>query len=62
MTASFEVRYRWPTPPRVTVRAEAWITAVDGRKVTAEGRIRNAVGEPTVEAIGVLIHQPSWLR
>lgn len=41
--------------------AEAWIEKVAGAKTTVKGNIRDADGEPTVEAEGLFI-LPCWAR
>ena len=53
-TASLTLDYKRPTPLGAPLEFEAWVEAVDGRKVTSRARVR--VGdEVTVEARGLFI-------
>lgn len=60
MTASLTLTYRRPTPLG-ELSAEAWIERVDGIKTIAKGHLKDADGEPTVEAEGLFI-LPRWAR
>lgn len=60
MTGTLTVKYRRGTPLG-DLSAEAWITEVQGYKTTVEGHIKDADGNPTVEAVGLFI-LPRWAR
>jgi acyl-coenzyme A thioesterase PaaI-like protein len=60
MTAQLDLSYRRPTPLG-DLSCEAWIDSVDGHKTTVKGHIRDAEGNPTVEAEGLFI-LPRWAR
>lgn len=54
MTASLTVRYRRPTPLHVTLRFEAGVDRVEGRKIYASGKV--LLGETvTAEAEGIFV-------
>jgi acyl-coenzyme A thioesterase PaaI-like protein len=61
MTATFDLRYRRPTPWGVPLTAEGKVTRTEGRRTWADGRILNSQGEPTVEATAMFI-TPKWPR
>jgi acyl-coenzyme A thioesterase PaaI-like protein len=54
VTARLDTNYRKPIPLGVTVRGRAWVSDVDGGKVTAEGVIE-ADGDVYVEASALFI-------
>jgi uncharacterized protein (TIGR00369 family) len=60
MTARLTLNYRRPTPLG-DLSAEAWIDRVEGYKTTVRGRLKDADGNPTVEAEGLFI-LPRWAR
>jgi len=60
MTGRLTLTYRRPTPLG-ELSAEAWIDHVDGYKTTVRGHIKDADGNPTVEAEGLFI-LPRWAR
>jgi acyl-coenzyme A thioesterase PaaI-like protein len=53
-TVRLELDFRRPTPLRRPVTFEAWVTAVDGRKIRTEGRVLFE-GEVCVEARGTFV-------
>jgi len=53
-TVRLELDFRRPTPLRRPVTFEAWVTAVDGRKIHTEGRVVFE-GEVCVEARGTFV-------
>jgi uncharacterized protein (TIGR00369 family) len=55
VTAKLEVNYRHPIPLGVTIRSEAWLTAVDGRKLSVEGAGFAPDGTVLVEVVGLFI-------
>ncbi len=60
MTGRLTLTYRRPTPLG-DLSAEAWIDHVEGWKTTVRGCIKDADGNPTVEAEGLFI-LPRWAR
>lgn len=60
MTGRLTLSYRRPTPLG-ELSAEAWIENIDGIKTTVKGHIKDAEGNPTVEAEGLFI-LPRWAR
>ncbi len=60
MTGRLTLQYRRPTPLG-DLSAEAWIDGTDGVKTVVRGHIRDADGNPTVEAEGLFI-LPRWAR
>ncbi|HKB30237.1 MAG TPA: PaaI family thioesterase [Streptosporangiaceae bacterium] len=60
MTATLSLRYLRPTPIGASLAAEAWISGGAGRVTTADGRIRNERGVPTVEAKGEFVMPRRW--
>lgn len=55
VTAKLEVNYRSPIPLGVTIRAEAWLTRLEGRKQYVEGAGFAPDGTVLVEASGLFI-------
>lgn len=55
VTAKLEVNYRHPIPLGVTLRSEAWLTAVDGKKLSVEGAGFAPDGTVMVEVTGLFI-------
>ncbi|MFF5259331.1 PaaI family thioesterase [Actinomadura viridis] len=55
MTATFDLRYRRPTPYGVQLTAEARVTRVEGRKTWAGGRILDPEGRTTVESTAMFV-------
>ncbi|MFC5752805.1 PaaI family thioesterase [Actinomadura rugatobispora] len=55
MTATFDLRYRRPTPHSVPLVVEAAATRAEGRKCWVDGRIIGPDGKPTVEATAMFI-------
>ena len=55
VTAKLEVNYRHPIPLGVTIRAEAWLTAIEGRKQHVEGAGFAPDGTVLVEASGLFV-------
>src|SRR2546422_892781 len=53
-TRTLALEYKRPTPLGVPLVFEAWVDAVDGRKITSRALVRHA-GEVTVEASGLFI-------
>jgi acyl-coenzyme A thioesterase PaaI-like protein len=53
-TRTLALEYKKPTPLGAPLVFEAWVEAVDGRKVTSRAVVRDA-GEVTVEASGLFI-------
>ena len=60
MTGRLTLSYRRPTPLG-DLSAEAWIVQVNGIKTTVKGHLKDADGNPTVEAEGLFI-LPRWAR
>lgn len=60
MTGRLTLHYRRPTPLG-HLSGEAWIDHVDGYKTTVKGHLKDAEGNPTVEAEGLFI-LPRWAR
>jgi uncharacterized protein (TIGR00369 family) len=60
MTAGLTLRYLRPTPLGEPLVAEAWISGVDGRTTTVEGRILNDRGAATVTARGEFVLPRRW--
>jgi acyl-coenzyme A thioesterase PaaI-like protein len=60
MTGTLTLRYRRPTPLG-DLSGEAWIENVSGIKTTVKGHLKDADGNPTVEAEGIFI-LPRWAR
>jgi acyl-coenzyme A thioesterase PaaI-like protein len=60
MTGRLTLTYRRPTPLG-DLSAEAWIDGVEGYKTTVRGHLKDADGNPTVEAEGLFI-LPRWAR
>lgn len=60
MTGRLTLHYRRPTPLG-DLSAEAWLADSDGVKTTVRGHIKDADGNPTVEAEGLFI-LPRWAR
>lgn len=60
MTGRLTLTYRRPTPLG-DLSAEAWIAEVEGYKTTVRGHLKDADGNPTVEAEGLFI-LPRWAR
>ena len=60
MTGRLTLHYRRPTPLG-DLSGEAWIDHVDGYKTTVKGHLKDADGNPTVEAEGLFI-LPRWAR
>ena len=60
MTGRLTLTYRRPTPLG-DLSAEAWLDRTDGVKTTVRGHIKDAEGNPTVEAEGLFI-LPRWAR
>ncbi len=60
MTGRLTLHYRRPTPLG-DLSAEAWLDGTDGVKSTVRGHLRDAAGNPTVEAEGLFI-LPRWAR
>lgn len=60
MTGRLTLHYRRPTPLG-TLSGEAWIDHVEGYKTTVKGHLKDAEGNPTVEAEGLFI-LPRWAR
>ena len=60
MTGRLTLTYRRPTPLG-ELSAEAWIDHVEGYKTTVRGHLKDADGNPTVEAEGLFI-LPRWAR
>ena len=53
-TRTLALEYKKPTPLGAPLLFEAWVEAVDGRKITSRALVRHA-GEVTVEAHGLFI-------
>jgi len=53
-TATLALEYKKPTPLHAPLVFEAWVDAVDGRKIESRGLVRHG-GEVTVEARGLFI-------
>ena len=60
MTARLTVHYRRPTPLG-EVSGEAWIDRVEGYKTFVAAHLKDAAGQPTVEAEGLFV-LPRWAR
>lgn len=60
MTGTLVLKYRRPTPLG-DLSGEAWIDRVEGIKTTVKGHLKDADGNPTVEAEGIFI-LPRWAR
>jgi acyl-coenzyme A thioesterase PaaI-like protein len=60
MTGRLTLHYRRPTPLG-DLSGEAWIDHVEGYKTTVKGHLKDADGNPTVEAEGLFI-LPRWAR
>lgn len=60
MTGRLTLTYRRPTPLG-DLSGEAWIDRVEGFKTTVKGHLKDAGGNPTVEAEGLFI-LPRWAR
>jgi acyl-coenzyme A thioesterase PaaI-like protein len=60
MTGRLTLHYRRPTPLG-ELSGEAWIDHVEGYKTTVKGHLKDAAGNPTVEAEGLFI-LPRWAR
>ena len=60
MTGRLTLHYRRPTPLG-DLSAEAWVAETDGVKTTVRGHVKDAEGNPTVEAEGLFI-LPRWAR
>jgi hypothetical protein len=60
MTGRLTLHYRRPTPLGA-LSGEAWIDRVEGYKTTVKGHLKDAEGNPTVEAEGLFI-LPRWAR
>ena len=55
VTAKLEVNYRHPIPLGVTTRSEAWLTEIEGRKLSVEGAGFAPDGTVLVEVLGLFI-------
>lgn len=55
VAARLEVDFRKAVPLGVACRAEAWVTAVDGRKVWAESELRLADGSLATKGRGLYV-------
>ncbi len=55
VTAKLEVNYRHPIPLGVTIRSEAWLTSVEGRKLSVEGAGFAPDGTVLVEVLGLFL-------
>lgn len=55
VTAKLEINYRHPIPLGVTIRAEAWLTGIEGRKQHVEGAGFAPDGTVLVEASGLFL-------
>ncbi len=56
VTAKLEMNYLRPIPLGMTLRGEAWMSRIEGRKMWAEAIGEDATGARYVEAAGLFLH------